>query len=338
MRLAAQVVGGFYACAPEAVRLVAQRIKYQEGAILDPCAGEGEALATLAEGLGCGPERTYAIELERDRSQKLRERLVGAKVLGPCSCFDTRISSGTFSISFVNPPFDTNVKGGRAEIDFLARATDVLAPGGILVLIIPEHVVEDHYQEVPRYLAERFEQLAILTFPEAHRPYQEVAVIGKKRRRPVPLTSGGDFWHSFVVRGDLEACELTWEAPVMSTLPKLFEKAGLTDEELLEAVEKSPLWKLTETPPVKLPARPPLPLSRGHIALLLASGQLDGVLEPPGEQPHVVRGTATKVANAPQVAEEVLESGRVRTITTLTERIQLVVRTVTPDGLIRTLQ
>jgi hypothetical protein len=71
--------------------------------------------------------------------------------------------------------------------------------------------------------------------------------------------------------------------------------------------------------------------------LLLASGQLDGVVSPPGETTHAVRGTARKVPGTPTVTIEELEGGGERTVTTIQERIELVVRTVTPDGHIRTL-
>jgi hypothetical protein len=111
----------------------------------------------------------------------------------------------------------------------------------------------------------------------------------------------------------------------------------MTPEDLCDALNASPLWKLTtEVPEIPKP-RPPLPLSRGHLALLLASGQLDGVVAPPGETPHVVRGTARKVPSTPTVTTEELEGGRERTVTTIKETIELVIRTVTPDGLIRTL-
>lgn len=339
MRLAAMTIGGFYPCAPEVVQLLGRRIDYQEGAVLDPCAGEGEALEILGTTLGAPPEKLHAIELERDRSARIRERLPAARVLGPCSCFESRISSGSFAVVYVNPPFDHNVKGGRAEVDFLARSSELLAPGGILVFVVPQRLLDSYDQELPRSLWPTFEQLAVLTFPEEHRPFQEVVVIGKKRRQPAELPPTPDDWNAqSIVVGPLADCALRWKAPVLGALPKLYEKGGLTDVELIEAVEASPLWKLTRTSPVPQPARPPLPLARGHVALLLASGQLNGVVHPPGEPPHVVRGTAHKVGCAPEVSTEETDNGGLRTVTILKERIQLVVRTVGPDGTIQTYQ
>ncbi len=56
----------------------------------------------------------------------------------------------------------------------------------------------------------------------------------------------------------------------------------------------SPLrQKFTLTPLQPLPS-PPLTPGTGHVALLLASGHLDGTVAPPGESPHLVRGTSRK--------------------------------------------
>jgi|SRR5579872_701024 len=337
MRLMAQVKGGYYPAAPVAVALVGNLIKYRGGAVLDPCCGEGEAIDTLAQSLGAPREQVYAIELEQDRAATTKARLAGAHVMDPCSCFDARINAGSMAVAWVNPPFDDNVHGGRAEVDFLIKATSWLMPGGVLCFVIPEHVVGGCYKPAVAHLLEAYDQLALLRFPEEHRPYDEVVVIGVKRRGKVPVDIGA--WFD-VTRRDLAdvAGTLSWEAPETQVCPKLFEKGGLTEAELIAAIAASPLWKLTQLPPDRPVPRPPLPLAKGHIALLLASGQLDGVVCPPGEEPHVVRGSANKVQAPPHVEQEVLESGGVKTITTIRERIQLTVRAVSLDGVIRTFE
>lgn len=335
MRLAAQVKGGFYPASPVAVTMTGKLIKWKAGAILDPCCGECEALDTLAQTLGVPRDKVYAIELERDRRAASAARMPDAHVLEPCSFFDARVTSGSFSVVWCNPPFDDNVKGGRAEVDFLLRVTRLLAPGGVLCLVIPDHVADRWYQPIPQHLLAWYERLAILTFPEEHRPFQEVVIIGVKRRGEVPVDAGT--WDRDVLRCPLADCTATWETPDRDVSPKTFEKGGMTDADLAEALDASPLWKLTSTAEEAQKPRPPLPLSRGHLALLLASGQLDGVVEPPGEAPHVVRGTARKVPCPPTITTEELENGGEKTVTTIKERIELVVRTVTSDGQIRTL-
>jgi hypothetical protein len=84
-----------------------------------------------------------------------------------------------------------------------------------------------------------------------------------------------------------------------------------------------------------VPSRP-LALGAGHIVLLLASGHLDGVVRPAGEPAHVVRGTARKVeyVSASETTEN--EDGTETTKTRLSEKIQLVIRAVGMDGVVRT--
>jgi hypothetical protein len=256
--------------------------------------------------------------------------------MDPCSFFDARVNSGSISVVWLNPPFDQNVKGGRAEVDFLIKATSLLTAGGILCFVVPKHVVDSYYDPASQHLLAHYDQLAVLAFPEEHRPYDEVVVIGVKRRNSVPVDD--DVWEEQVQKQSLENCPLRWQGPEKDVAPKLFEKGGLTEPELIEALSVSPLWKVTQLPEVRKTARPPLPLAKGHIALLLASGQLDGTVCPPGEEPHVVRGTALKAQCQPVVTQEVLPDEGIKTTTVIRERIQLVVRAVSRDGIIKTFQ
>jgi len=335
MRLMAMIKGGYYPAAPEAIQLVAQLIEYRGGAVLDPCCGEGEAIDTLAAALNVSRDRVYAIELERDRTDTTKARLEGAHVMAPCSFFDARVNCGSIALIWLNPPFDQNVNGGRTEVDFLIKATSLLTAGGVVCFVVPAHVVENFWQPACQHLLGHYDQLAVLTFPEDHRPYDEVVVIGTKRRNSVPVDD--DLWDQ-VPKQPLATCRLNWQTPEKDVVPKLFEKGGLTEAELIEALSMSPLWKVTQLAEVRKTARPPLPLAKGHIALLLASGQLDGTVCPPGEEPHVVRGTALKAESPPVVTQEMLPDNGVKTTTVIRERIQLVVRAVSRDGVIKTFQ
>jgi hypothetical protein len=65
---------------------------------------------------------------------------------------------------------------------------------------------------------------------------------------------------------------------------------------------------------------------------LLAAGELDGIVQPPSEPPHVVRGTATKTKYVSNHSEQENADGSVTTRTTISERIVLVVRVAHADG------
>ena len=69
------------------------------------------------------------------------------------------------------------------------------------------------------------------------------------------------------------------------------------------------------------------------LALLIACGELDGIVCPPGEKPHVIRGVARKVRHVMSEDKAVDVKANEEVVTRKeAERIQLVVRMLTSDG------
>jgi hypothetical protein len=126
---------------------------------------------------------------------------------------------------------------------------------------------------------------------------------------------------------DVWALERAWK-------PGTFKKTSLTEEELAAALEGSPLVRhLQEVKPIPV-ARPPLPLDKGHLGLILASGMLDGVVNTP-HGPHVVRGSSTKVEYRNKAASSSTmnpETDAVTTKTVFSEKPVTIIRCVTGDG------
>src|SRR5262249_24307677 len=160
---------------------------------------------------------------------------------------------------------------------------------------------------------------------EKHRRFKEVIVFGRKRPRP---------------RGDSYAdpASLALAPPAFvydlppATGPRIFQKIEPIEPELQRMLASSSLrTHLTLAPQISIPA-PPLALAIGHVALLLASGQLDGVVQQKGQPPHVVRGTAKKTEFVSDVTEIENPDGSTSTRTTISEKIELVVRTVDLTG------
>ena len=311
---------------PEALAALAQHVQAPEQpiALLDPCAGRGEALYQWAVHCGATPAGVYAIELEEGRSQACQERLAGSHVLAPCSFFGTGISAGSFSFVWCNPPYDDEIGGGRVEQGFLVRASQLLRAKGILALACPEHVSEKY--ELREQLMTWFDDLSVVPYPDAHRAFGEVVIFGRKLAKPR--------------QGQLcRWSECCGEAGVYllppAAGPKRFEKTELTGAEKAEALARSPLRRLLE-PPTELPLpEPGLPLTHGQLALVLASGHLNGVVAKPGEEPHVIRGVATKEAYLADVQQEETSSGTTKTVSTYSQRIVLTVRALCPDGTIK---
>lgn len=333
MRLAAQVKGGFYPAHEEAVAHAASFLQAPPGepfTILDPCAGEGAALRQLSELLGCPQCLTYAIELDDSRAATLQATMPDAHVLAPADFFGCRASFGSFSFIWLNPPFDHSYGGSRVEEQFLWRAAEWLMPGGVMALVCPEDVVEEH-SHARQHLARHYDQIRIVPFLKDHRPFNEVVVFGHKRSWPdADRTATLSSWDAAQAPKDFR-----YRIPPGAG-PRRFEKTDPTESELQWMLANSPLRSHLIAPPEAPVPSPPLPLGIGHVALLLASGHLDGVVEPEGKLPHVVRGTSRKHSFISDVADTENDDGSTTTRTTISERIDLVIRTVDCSGHIRT--
>jgi len=324
--------GGYYPAHPEAITYAATFLRppaREPFSLLDPCAGEGAAVRQLAELLGFPPERIYAIELDDGRAEMLRATLPEAHVLAPASFFGCRASWNSFSFIWLNPPFDNAYGGHRVEEQFLRTATEWLIPGGVLALVCPEDVIGE-FSDLRRHFATYFEHCSVVPFPAQHRPFNEVVVFGHKRSRIEASGSRSVCWAS------VQAPEhFVYQIPA-SNGPRVFEKIEPTELELRRMLANSPLRAHLKAPPGTPLPSPPLPLGIGHVALLLASGHLDGVVSPEGKLPHVVRGTSRKRQYVADVTETENDDGSTTTKTTIAEKIELMVRTVDLTGEIRT--
>jgi hypothetical protein len=222
--------------------------------------------------------------------------------------------------------FDYSFGGHRVETRFLLTATDWLMPGGVMALVCPQEVANET-SEVRRHFVTNYENCMIVPFPEKCRPFNEVVVFGRKRA--VRAVDEGA-WESIQA-----PTGFTYHIPPGPGL-KAFQKLEPTETELERMLANSPLRShLTVLPEVPLPS-PPLALGIGHVALLLASGHLDGVVHPEGKPPHVVRGTSRKCEFVSDVTDTVNPDGSTTTKTTISEKIELVVRTVDLTGKIHT--
>jgi hypothetical protein len=158
MRLAGQEKAGYYPTPTELLApisnwiapfLIGRRPKLQYR-ILDPCAGDGEALYRIAaryEGL----VMPFAIELDHDRAARLkvREFSFGLGRSLAADAFDSLVEPESMALLYLNPPYDSayEVKGvrrQRTELLFLKQFTPtLLAPGGVLVYVIPHSLLRN---------------------------------------------------------------------------------------------------------------------------------------------------------------------------------------------------
>lgn len=333
MRLAAHVKGGFYPAHEEAVAFAATFLQAPvdaKFAILDPCAGQGTAIRKLGELLGCSPALIHAIELDDHRADEIHALLPESQVLAPADFFGCRGGFNIFSFVWLNPPFDFSFGGHRVEEQFLGRATEWLVSGGVMALVCPEDVVGD-FTTARKHFVRFYENITVVPFPKEHRPFNEVIVFGQKRTRP----EADQFQNRNAWEFSQAPPGYRYQIPT-SNGPRLFQKIQPTEAELERMLRGSSLRSHLTSPAVAPVPSPPLPLGIGHVALLLASGHLDGVVHPKGKLSHVVRGTSRKHSFVSDVTDAENQDGSTTTRTTISERIELVIRTVDRTGRIQT--
>ena len=373
-RLASIVKQGFHPAPPEAIAGILRHLKIpdpppdskfkrEDVNILDPCAGEAKALVQLAEGLGVSWGHVFAVELNASRATRIKEAYPDLRLLGPCSFEATRITRHSFSLVYLNPPFDDEFGGGgREETAFLRQAVDLLVPGGILVLVCPVNQVYGK-NRMCELLDTWFDQIELYLFPDHCRKYNECVVFGRRRklaltdeliaeegilagrnirrRSTAPVVKLARLGEPQFLRWRLAEPDSasrkpeldTWELP-FSVAPKRFQKTALTDEELERELTRSPLYDALRQRVISPLKRPPLSLNKGHTSLLLLTGMLDGFV--PSAPPHVVRGLTSKVEKLHRTEHHETPSGDAVTKQVFSESPIPVVRAVWPDGIIRT--
>lgn len=330
MRLAAEAKMGFYPVNLSTIDLLCGSLAITNPAevtILDPCCGQGLALEHFGKTLKVPRENLYGVELDDGRAAEASQRL--GQVLH-CSFFNAKITPvQSFSIAWLNPPYDNELKqddgnySNQLEVTFVRQAARYVAKGGLIILHCPADRVGDEVRSIMNTCCE---DVVRLNLPKELQPFRETVLVGRRRQK----IDGKDSFN-FRVRSvdSLPGYEVE-----EGCKPRAFEKLAPTDAEIVGLLEKAHFWKPFKLSPPKTKLTPILPLGAGHLGLTLASGHLDGYFEPPGYEPHVVRGIAYKQEQLVSQDEECNEDGKVTTTTTTRENIKLKIRAVTAQGII----
>lgn len=242
-RLESVAVGGYYPTPSSVTPLLARLLDVGPcHSFLDPCAGDGEALLALIAGLKLEKDsHVFSVELEKTRHEALSNNV--SKAHGYTCSRDDALHGDAFKVSFegdgvgllyLNPPYDTDPEHGRLEEKFLARYASALAPGGVLIYLVPFYALAASSCT----LATEFEHVECYRFPDGEfAAYKQVALFATKRETPL--------WSPDI---ELDAAIKNWASDA-STIAPLGAAVGKTYS--LPAVE-SPwhrelsTWKLLE--------------------------------------------------------------------------------------------
>ncbi len=339
-RLASQSKGGFFPTPPDELdSLLKNYIQVQPGTkvnVLDPCAGEGYALAQIGEyftNLGAETE-TYGVEIEKGRADVAKT--MATKVLHTGYEF-LRASNNAFNLMYINPPYDWSSQKERMELVFLRDLTapnSYLQPGGLVIFCIPQYVLKD----VAYLLALRLENITVVRFTDKNYPnFKQVFVLGYRRKRR-PTESVADLKKSledlafadpsFLPTVEIP-CQELYLVPEANNPVTLFRGSMFDNAEVAQDIDNSGSWDVVEgliLPDKILESelkRPLLPAKVAQIAVALSAGAVGGNMGS-----HIVRGV-TK--NLVEESHEIDENG-VKTTTQTQKHITIVRAFVEGEG------
>ena len=304
-RLGSQMKMGFYPTPVEVVQQIRNMLEIPPGArLIDTCCGEGEALQIIANG---NEAETYGVELDRERFLKAKGTL--GHVLWADAVNEFVCSRGVFGLLWLNPPYDTTVgsysqEKVRLEVEFLRDHWRYLQDGGVLVYIVPFLILE----KVATFFQRRCKDMAILSFPYSYywKFKQVVVMCAKGRPRKEEAARNTEIFERAIRVGENFAPDKmpsTADAGLVYQVPPaketdgdfLFRSFRLDPDEALESLKTSPVWDKVQNyvfPPAGMTnIRPLMPLREGHLAMLLASGMMNGEVIGDNGQRLIVKGS-----------------------------------------------
>ena len=220
-RQASIAVGGYYPLPIHLVPRIASLIGIPVAgryAFMDPCAGEGDAIRVLIDRMfprpfmhitrGLAPPdvgpTAYLIEMEETRRRELHAKFHGAWY-GPINVYEGDAFRARWTPSskrpgvsclYLNPPYDTHLRYKRMEEKFLRRFTGALAPGGVLVFVVPYHALKASAETLARH----YQNVFCYRFPDPDwDTFKQVVLFANRLPTelmdPDPTTQGRvEFW------------------------------------------------------------------------------------------------------------------------------------------------
>jgi hypothetical protein len=327
---------GYYPTDDPVVEIIRTYLKpsVEKGRLFDPCAGEGKAASTLGKVLNC---ETWGVELSPDRAEKA-ENVMDKVYQAPWqSCV---LSDESVSWLYLNPPYEFDRFEGqkRLEWDFLKTTTSKLMRGGLLTYIVPQKILG--MIEVARLLAGQYEAITVYRFPDGlYEKFKQVVVLAYKRKLYQPPTDKEVLSLQSLATEELEPIETAVE-PIYELLaapsrgangkPIVFKRTDWEPEEVVEATMEAGVQNTSEWLDLIHPTRgltqlaqPVMPLKKGHIAMLMASGMMGTVrLTDEDGKPMLIKGRVIKVVEKTEQpdtkdADAVIETFKDRFVTTV---------------------
>ncbi|WP_235858062.1 DUF6094 domain-containing protein [Sutcliffiella cohnii] len=344
---------GFFATPHKQGEYIHQLLEVKsDGAWFDPTCGEGAILHQIAQHHKDVEINTYGVEIDKGRFQH------ASQVLDHCINAPIEsmvIQNDVFSLVFLNPPYDLTMKGiddngsERKEYLELVRNTRYLKEGGVMIYVIPSYRFAD--KKIARHLANYFENIGVLRFcDEDYDDFRQCVFIGTKKRGGYKdfneklfefllQLEDEEFVKTKVTPLNLIVGKHMWKVPGGATALRTFYTKLEQKSDYYSAIKTSKGMEQfkarTKPKELEIGGNPILPLNQGQMALLLASGCVNGVLGE-GENLHLVQGLET-VSKIQEEEVKYHDSGSKTVITKERTKRDVSVKFITPSGLVRKL-
>lgn len=277
--------------------------------MIDPCCGEGTALAELHNHFKQNGVSVESLGIEFDAERAWHAKSILSTVIHS-DMQDVHLSQRSCGLLFLNPPYGHVVgdqaalgdrhKADRLEKIFFRSNLSALTFGGVLVLIVPYYVLD---QEFSQMIARNFDGVVVYKAPEQR--FKQAVIIGTKKRseQPDPVTV-----KCLMSAQDGEIPEMPesysgpkWDIPEVKPNEQFSFTALRIDqpqlEEQMNRLHNASLWprfNLMFNGHQQEVRRPLRDLSNWHLALALAAGQINGLVSGKNGQHFLIKGDTFK--------------------------------------------
>lgn len=326
---------------------------------LDPCCGEGTALADLRQGLldavvdedapGQPEIEALGIEFDQERAWHAKRHL--GRVIHS-DFHDAVVKARSIGLMFLNPPYGYGVtdhanrnagsvdaeKAERLEKTFLFKCTPLIAHGGVLVYIVPHYALDD---EIRVHLARNYQDLQVFMAPEQQ--FKQCVVVARRGKAGNASKQVQDVLARAQANDAMPVLPEEWVAspyvvPAAAEQEFTFHAVRIDAPQLgdeLKRYRAQLLWSNFDTHFRRSTgaSRPPLrELTPWHLALSLAAGQVTGRFRSAEGREFLLKGDTFKQKQR-TVSMDVNEKGEASQVITMLDRFVPVINAIefTPD-------
>ena len=264
------------------------------------------------------------------------------------ACF---LTDESISCLLLNPPYDddrfadTSKASKRLELEFLKSTTPKLVRGGLLIYIVSQRILG--IVDVARLLVGHYENIRIVRFPDGLFEKFRQVVVFATRRLSYKAPSDREVGEILNLAGQEIDPIRAVSQPFYQLLPSpvrganshpvVFKRMDWEPEEVVEATRKVGVQTSSEWLDLINPSRglarlsqPVMPLKKGHVAMLMASGMMGTVrLTDEIGRPMLIKGRVVKVVEKSEETDS-KDSGLV--VETYKDRFVTTVAVLKQDG------